>query len=285
LSPRFAAISSVLALALACGVSPAGAAPPKARWEQIGEWTLAPIGRGHCALFRKAGDVTLNLSALAGGEGVLSLRDFGGSTAGGKRYFTVDGKALPIGSGELVQGPSSHSVPVGEKALDAVAAGKRLELRAASGAIVMEMDLAGAPAAVARLRTCLTEDHPEYQAVGPPAPPPPPPGSQKARKAIPVLPPYSLISFADYPPAALRASEEGVVTFRLAIDRSGKVTGCTIAVSSGSPTLDSATCDLMRTRIRFRPARDAKGKPAPDTYTARVRWSIDAAQPKPAGTH
>ena len=81
----------------------------------------------------------------------------------------------------------------------------------------------------------------------------------------------------DYPVEALRRGAQGTVAFRLDIDASGTPTACTIEQSSGDAALDQATCDIVRTRARFRPARDAQGRPVPDTHSARVTWRIDEA--------
>ena len=112
----------------------------------------------------------------------------------------------------------------------------------------------------------------------PPAPPPPRPGDP-ARRATAVVPLPSLFSADDYPAAALRAEEEGLVTFRIAIDREGRVAGCDIVSSSGSASLDSTTCRLIRTRARFQPARTAKGQKTADVMYGRVWWRFPEEPP------
>jgi TonB family protein len=83
-----------------------------------------------------------------------------------------------------------------------------------------------------------------------------------------------LISNDDYPPEALRNGEEGVVDFRLDIGTDGRATNCTVTKSSGSASLDSTTCRLMRERAQLTPARDSKGEAVTDQLTARIVWSI-----------
>jgi len=78
----------------------------------------------------------------------------------------------------------------------------------------------------------------------------------------------------DYPTHDIRAGNAGVVAFRLAIDASGKATGCEIVHSSGHPGLDSATCDKLMRRASFDPARDASGDRVSGFYTGTVRWVI-----------
>jgi protein TonB len=92
------------------------------------------------------------------------------------------------------------------------------------------------------------------------------------------LNPGAMITNADYPAEALRANQQGTVTFRLTVDPQGRATDCVILASSGSNILDSATCRLLVRRSRFDPARSEDGKPIASTFTSRMSWRI----PKPA---
>jgi len=118
----------------------------------------------------------------------------------------------------------------------------------------------------------------------PPPPPPPPPGSDRARGAQPVEPLTGLFSADDYPAAAVRNGEEGSILYRLTIDKAGRLSSCNIVTSSGSASLDSATCRIIRTRATFRPARNAKGKTMAGTILGRIIWRIpnDPLPPPPA---
>ncbi len=80
----------------------------------------------------------------------------------------------------------------------------------------------------------------------------------------------------DYPIDALRNNEQGTVAFALDVSPQGRVTGCTITQSSGSASLDAATCRIMRSRAAFQPARDDSGRAASDRVTSRIRWVIPA---------
>ena len=85
-----------------------------------------------------------------------------------------------------------------------------------------------------------------------------------------------LFTADDYPTEALRQGTEGNVRFELRVDATGRVETCKILVSSNSELLDRATCDILRTRARFTPARDAHGKAVADTVTNDVRWRIES---------
>lgn len=78
----------------------------------------------------------------------------------------------------------------------------------------------------------------------------------------------------DYPPAAQRANEEGTAAFRVIVGPDGRVSDCFITRSSGSAALDEATCAVMYLRARYRPARDADGKPTIDVDSGAVRWVL-----------
>ena len=123
----------------------------------------------------------------------------------------------------------------------------------------------------------------------PPVPPPPPPAvraypsppvpptspTRPAKRARPLAEPASLVTNRDYPRAALRANVQGSVVYTLDVDPDGRVAGCRVTRPSGSAELDAATCQIMQSRARFEPARDAQGKPVADRYTSRIAWRIN----------
>jgi protein TonB len=108
----------------------------------------------------------------------------------------------------------------------------------------------------------------------PPAPPPAPPAASKATGVRAKGDRGAWITTADYPPAAIRAGEQGVVGVALRIDAAGRVASCVVTQPSGSATLDDATCRLYQRRGRFAPARDDAGVPVAATFADRVRWEL-----------
>lgn len=78
----------------------------------------------------------------------------------------------------------------------------------------------------------------------------------------------------DYRPRWIREEMSGAARFTLAIDASGKVTGCTVTRSSGHAPLDAATCALVTRRARFDAARDGNGKAVSGSYTGTITWRI-----------
>ena len=112
--------------------------------------------------------------------------------------------------------------------------------------------------------------------ITPTAPPPPP-----APPPVRTVPPKSavgnlqgLISTDDYPQTALENEEQGTVSVRLSIGTNGRVTDCSVTGSSGSRTLDSTTCRILRSRARFTPATDSMGNPTSGSFAQRITWRI-----------
>ena len=86
----------------------------------------------------------------------------------------------------------------------------------------------------------------------------------------------TLFSTDDYPATALQNGEEGTVQARLQVDPQGRVSGCSIIRSSGHASLDDATCNILRKRARFTPARDAHGNAVADSVvTPAVVWRLE----------
>jgi protein TonB len=82
-----------------------------------------------------------------------------------------------------------------------------------------------------------------------------------------------------YPPAAIRAEEQGRTVARLLVDESGTTAACEVQSSSGSAELDNATCRIARARLRFTPAHDVRGKALASTYILPVRWVLPEPEP------
>lgn len=79
---------------------------------------------------------------------------------------------------------------------------------------------------------------------------------------------------ADFPGAELRAGHAGTTRFHLSIGTDGRVSACSVTVSSGWPGLDEATCRLVSARARFRPATDGTGAATMGTFSSAIRWVI-----------
>jgi protein TonB len=115
---------------------------------------------------------------------------------------------------------------------------------------------------------------PVVTAPPPPPAPPPPHKTVSAQSAKGDL--RTLFSGDDYPASAQAAGAEGTARATLTIGSDGRVTGCNITQSTGNSALDSATCNILRRRAKFTPARDSNGNPTTDTVeTPPIRWQLE----------
>ena len=85
--------------------------------------------------------------------------------------------------------------------------------------------------------------------------------------------PETFLTDLDYPKDALRLRQEGLSVVQLRISTKGRVKACSVQQSSGSPSLDAATCVLARDR-RFKPARDGQGKAVEGDAPMRINWRL-----------
>lgn len=86
------------------------------------------------------------------------------------------------------------------------------------------------------------------------------------------------ISDSDYPAEAIRRSEQGTTAVQIDIDAQGAVAKCDVEVSSGSATLDAASCAKITERFRYSPARNAEGQAVPGRIRRRIIWRMPQAQ-------
>jgi periplasmic protein TonB len=115
---------------------------------------------------------------------------------------------------------------------------------------------------------------PVIQAPPPPQPPPPPRKVQSATSAKGDL--RTLFSADDYPAAAQSAGAEGTAQAQLTIGPDGRVVGCNLTRSTGNSALDSATCNILRRRAKFSPAKDSNGNATTDTVTTPpIVWRLE----------
>ena len=113
-------------------------------------------------------------------------------------------------------------------------------------------------------------------APAPPAPPAPPQPRkvQSATSAKGDL--RTLFSNDDYPASAQSSGAEGTAQATLSISPDGRVVGCNLIRSTGNSSLDSATCNILRRRAKFTPARDSNGNATSDTITTPpISWRLE----------
>jgi protein TonB len=112
--------------------------------------------------------------------------------------------------------------------------------------------------------------------IAPPPPPQPPPprktvSAQSAKGDL-----RTLFSPDDYPASAQAAGAEGTAQAQLTIGADGRVQSCNLIRSTGNGALDSATCNILRRRAKFTPARDCNGNATSDTITTPpIVWRLE----------
>jgi protein TonB len=84
-----------------------------------------------------------------------------------------------------------------------------------------------------------------------------------------------LFTADDYPPDAADRNEQGTTQVAITVGVDGRVHGCSVVVSSGSSSLDRATCRIIAQRARFRPAQDRDGNPVTGTFRQSVTWRLE----------
>jgi len=113
--------------------------------------------------------------------------------------------------------------------------------------------------------------------VAPVAKPAPPPVAKPAPPPAPVLTQRPSIrrngALPEYPAASRRAKEEGIVSLKLCVDTSGRITKAELVKSSGFPRLDEATLDWVK-RERLNPAMQGKKAVAICDYPLDYQWQL-----------
>jgi protein TonB len=83
----------------------------------------------------------------------------------------------------------------------------------------------------------------------------------------------------DYPRRAVEKRAQGTTYLRFTVEPNGRVRHCIVTRSSGHPELDAVTCPLLEKRLRYRPARDAAGRPIAETIRGEHEWGLGAEPP------
>ena len=124
--------------------------------------------------------------------------------------------------------------------------------------------------------TPVINPNPPSTPVARPAPPAPaaPPPPRISQQAAPKGSLTGLFSGEDYPPSAQRSGDQGTTAVRLTIGTDGRVSDCSVTASSGSSSLDTATCSIIRRRARFTPAKDQNGGPTTGSFSQRIKWVL-----------
>ncbi len=132
-----------------------------------------------------------------------------------------------------------------------------------------------APPTITTQNTVVPPPQPTYVPPAPPAPvaPPAPPAPTGPTSPATAIGSSTTVSEDDYPPASLRAEEQGRTVITVSINTQGRVDSCNVTTSSGFPKLDDKSCQIAQRRFRFKPALQ-NGQPVASTKVMPIRWQI-----------
>src|SRR5215216_4074263 len=85
-----------------------------------------------------------------------------------------------------------------------------------------------------------------------------------------------------YPPKALKAGQQGKVSFRLVLEPDGSLGTCEITKSSGYKSLDDETCELILRYARLNVVRNADGRSVRAEQNGFINWVHPQASGKRA---
>lgn len=268
-------ILAAAACASGLAAAPVRAQPPA---ERVGPWEIEARAPDECAVHRTdAGGTWVFLSTDRGGARALVVNNprWGPPVAG-----SIE-RLVALRGGQRLELEPGRRVDLSAELAARVAASDAIKVVRPDGSLVERVDLSGLAAAEARLPACLARAAKHVWPVVPPAPPmaPVPDRGGRPPRAEAALP--TLFTELDYPSAAIRAGEQGTVAFRVLVGTNGRVSACEITASSGSATLDSATCALLAERARFTPAEDSQGRPALGFVPGQIVWRLPDSEPEP----
>ncbi|HYG47801.1 MAG TPA: energy transducer TonB [Allosphingosinicella sp.] len=82
------------------------------------------------------------------------------------------------------------------------------------------------------------------------------------------------VLFSEYPPRALAAGQQGLVGYKVKLDRDGYATECEVIRPSGHAVLDEETCRLILNRATFKGMRDSNGRRVATVAEGDVNWVL-----------
>ena len=82
------------------------------------------------------------------------------------------------------------------------------------------------------------------------------------------------VLFSEYPPRAHAAGQQGMVGYKVKLDREGYATECEVTRPSGHALLDEETCRLILNRATFKGVRDSSGRRVATVSEGTVNWVL-----------
>ena len=92
------------------------------------------------------------------------------------------------------------------------------------------------------------------------------------------------VLFSEYPQRALAAGQQGLVGYKVKLDRDGWATECEVTKPSGHAVLDEETCRLILNRATFKGVRDGNGRRVAVVTEGTVNWVLPSQAATYSGT-
>jgi hypothetical protein len=266
------AISCLTAVAalLAPAASTAAPAPPR---QPITPWRL-DYGATACMAMRAYGDpakpVTIAFRPSPNGKVVRLIVATSGGSADAEQVDVTAGfganqvKATALHFGSSKSKSDLWWINVSRADLEPLRAAPELVLR--GGGLDERFALPLISKVLDSLDTC-NEDLRKYWNVDGG-------GTAPVGFAEPLKPLGSYFSENDYPSQAVRQGDTGRSVIMMMVDETGALKDCLVEQTSGIAVLDAMTCFVLQERAKFRPAKDAAGKPVRSVLTQSVQWRI-----------
>jgi hypothetical protein len=84
---------------------------------------------------------------------------------------------------------------------------------------------------------------------------------------------HAVLKAKDYPTAAVAMKPRTSVQYQLLVDDKGAIAGCDALSPSGAQVIDTTGCQVLAGKVKFRPAKDASGKPVRSAWiTPPLEW-------------
>lgn len=266
--------------------------PATARdWPETAGWEISESD-DFCLMsmeYEGPGDSTLAIGLYSDGRIIVANVNYSWSAEKGRPYpdvsFLLNGKSYSgTAVGVDILGKKGFAMKFGSEILADIAAAPAVHVYKGD-ALVDRLKLTGSAAALVVTRRCLASVRAKLAAAEREkqrwSDLPRDPFASEAGASRPVSiratargSKTSWITNDDYPASALRAGEQGAVIMELVIDTTGRVAKCTVTTSSGSASLDAASCALVQRRARYKPATDSSGALVADVDQVTFHWLL-----------
>lgn len=91
-------------------------------------------------------------------------------------------------------------------------------------------------------------------------------------RPVPKGNPGTWLTSSDYPGDSLARGEQAIIRFRIMVDAAGTTTACSVQSAIAKGDFAQITCNLLKRRARFEPARNARNESVASYFVGKVFW-------------